>query len=105
LLLEWANDPTTRGAGFHPGSIDPPTHRRWLEARLAAPQSRLFVGLEDGIPIGQVRLEAGPDGRVEVGISVAPDARGRGVGRALLRAGLAAGADDKELGADVFTAR
>jgi RimJ/RimL family protein N-acetyltransferase len=105
LLLAWANDPTTREAGFHRGEIDPPTHRRWLEARLASPESRVYVGLEDGTPIGQVRLEAGPDGRVEVGISVAPKARGRGVGRALLRAGLAAGAADAALGAAVFTAR
>lgn len=104
-LLAWANDPLTRSAGFHPSPIDLPTHRRWLAERLASPSSRLYVGLEDDRPVGQVRLEADAVGRVEVGLSVAPDARGRGVGRALLQAGIAAGQADQTLRAEVFVAR
>jgi RimJ/RimL family protein N-acetyltransferase len=105
MLLGWANDPTTRASGFHPAPIDRVTHERWLATRLTSPRSRLYIGLDDDRPVGQVRLEAGPDGRVEVGISVAPEARGRGVGRDLLRAGLAAGTADPDLEVDVFTAR
>jgi UDP-2,4-diacetamido-2,4,6-trideoxy-beta-L-altropyranose hydrolase len=105
LLLDWANDPATRAAGFHRDAIDAATHRRWLAARLASRTSRLYVGLADERPIGQVRLEGGPDGRVEVGISVAPEARGRGAGHDLLRAGLDAGRADPDLRASVFVAR
>ena len=105
LLLDWANEPTTRAAGFHRDVIDPETHRRWLAARLAAPTSRLYIGLADERPIGQVRLEGAPDGRVEVGISVPGEARGRGIGQELLRAGLEAGRADPDLRADVFVAR
>jgi RimJ/RimL family protein N-acetyltransferase len=104
-LLAWANDPATRAAGFHPSPIDAATHGRWLDGRLASAASRVLIGLEDGLPVGQVRLEAGADRRVEVGISVAPDARGRGVGRALLKAGLAAGLADPDLQIEVFVAR
>jgi RimJ/RimL family protein N-acetyltransferase len=105
LLLRWANDPTTRAAGFHPAVIDGATHERWLAARLASATSRLYVAMDGDVPVGQVRLEAGPDGRVEVGISVAPEARGRGIGHDLLRAGLEAGAADPELRVDVYVAR
>lgn len=105
LLLDWANEPTTRAAGFHRDAIDPGSHRRWLTARLASPTSRLYIGLAEERPIGQVRLEGGPDGRVEVGISVATEARGRGVGHDLLRAGLEAGRADPDLRVDVFIAR
>lgn len=106
LLLAWANDPVTRAAGFHRQAIDPATHGRWLAARLADPAARLFVGLDAyGRPVGQLRLDAGPDGRVEVGISVAPEARGQGVGHDLLRAGLDAAHTDPALRVDVYVAR
>jgi RimJ/RimL family protein N-acetyltransferase len=105
LLLDWANDPATRIAGFHHDVIDRRTHDRWLAARLASPTSRLYVGLDRDRPIGQVRLEGGPDGRVEVGISVAPAARGRGIGPELLRAGLMAGRAESDLRIDVYFAR
>ncbi len=103
-LLAWANDPATRAAGFHPSPIDAAEHDRWLSTRLASPSSRLFIGLDGDRPVGQVRLEADHDGRVEVGISVAPEARGRGIGRALLEAGLAAGVSDALLHVAVFVA-
>lgn len=106
-LLEWANDPVTRAAGFNPSPIDEVTHGHWLQERLASSASRLFIGLEGDRPVGMVRLEARGDvsGRVEVGISVAPDARERGVGRALLEAGMTAGVADPDLRVAVFVAR
>ena len=104
-LLDWANDPVTRATGFYPATIDAATHARWLEERLSSPSSRLYVGLEDGRQVGMVRLDAEADGRVEVCISVAPDSRGRGIGRALLEAGLAAGHADPDLDVAVFVAR
>ena len=105
LLLAWANDPVTRAASFHPAPIDAATHAEWLGGRLRSPTTRLFIGLEDDVPVGQVRLEADADGRVEVAISVAPAARRRGHGQALLAAALDTGKADADLGARVFVAR
>jgi RimJ/RimL family protein N-acetyltransferase len=105
LLLAWANDPVTRAASFHPAPIDAATHAEWLRGRLRSPTTRLFIGLADDVPLGQVRLEGGADGRVEVAISVAPAARRRGLGQALLAAALDAGRADPELGARMFVAR
>ena len=90
LLLAWANDPVTRAASFSSAVIDRPDHLRWLAERLASPRTRLYIGELDGVPVGQVRFDLGPDGTAGGGISVAPAMRGRGLGRALLRAGVTA---------------
>jgi RimJ/RimL family protein N-acetyltransferase len=106
ILLSWANDPITRAAGFHHDRIDPVTHRRWLAERLSSPHGRLYVGLDDDDrPVGQLRLDAGPDGRVEIGIAVAPTERGGGIGHDLLRAGMEAGVADPDLRVFVYIAR
>jgi RimJ/RimL family protein N-acetyltransferase len=105
LLLAWANDPVTRAAGFAPDPITPDEHRAWLATRLRSTTSRLLIGTIGDTPIGQVRLDREHDGRVEVGISVAPEARGRGVGRRLLHSALDEARRDKGLGATGFTAR
>jgi RimJ/RimL family protein N-acetyltransferase len=82
LLLAWANDPVTRAASFHPDPIDRAGHVAWLAARLASPTTGFWIGeSDDGIAVGQVRVEGG-----EVSISLAPNSRGRGFGRALLAA-------------------
>ena len=93
LLLGWANDPATRAASFHPDSIDRAGHVRWLASCLAAPTTGFWIGESDGRPIGQVRVElgadtVGDDTVGEISISIAPDARGMGLGRALLLAAI-----------------
>ena len=105
LLLAWANDPVTRAAGFAPHPVTPDEHRTWLAGRLQSISSRLLIGMAGDTPIGQIRLDPEPGGRVEVGISVAPEARGRGVGGRLLRAALDEARRDASLGATGFTAR
>jgi RimJ/RimL family protein N-acetyltransferase len=85
LLLGWANDQATRAASFHPDPIDRAGHVRWLADRLASPTTGFWIGeADDGRPIGQVRIEAGDRAVGELSISVAPNARGMGFGRALL---------------------
>jgi RimJ/RimL family protein N-acetyltransferase len=105
LLLAWANDPLTRAAGFHPRPIEPEEHRAWLAERLASSSSRLLIGLADGQPFGQIRLERAEDGVAEVSIAIAPEARGRGLGRQLLDTGLAAALADRSFAVSAFVAR
>lgn len=84
-LLAWANDPPTRAASFTPAAIAEAEHRAWFARRLVDPEARLFIGASAGTAVGTVRLQrAGP--RALVSIAIAPEARGRGHGGALLRA-------------------
>lgn len=102
LLLAWANDAETRAASFHPGHIDRATHAAWFAERLAKSDGRIWIGVVDGVPIGQIRVDRDADGRGEVSISVAEEARGRGLARGLLLAGMAAAT--RELGVSTFVA-
>lgn len=88
VLLRWRNDPTAYRFFFHARPVSPTEHADWLRARLLDPRTRLFVLLDPkGRPLGQIRLELGRRGSAEVSLSLAPEARGRGLGpRALASA-------------------
>ncbi len=89
-ILEWANDPVARAAGFHPRPIEPAEHARWFAGRLAHPATgRIWIGLLEGAPIGIVRFERAPDGPFIVSIALDQAARGRRLSQPLLDAGLA----------------
>lgn len=104
-LLDWANDPVTRAASFRTAPIGWPEHERWLAGRLASPSCRLLIGLEGLDPVGHVRFELGEEGTAEVGISLDPGVRGRGLGTALLRAAISAARGDPSFSARSFVAR
>ena len=89
-LLEWANDPATRAASFDRDPISWDDHVEWLAGVLADPDRRLWIAEEAGMPVGQVRIDREPDGAGVVSIGLADGARGRGLGAAVLRMGLAA---------------
>ncbi len=62
-LLAWRNDPATRESAFTPGVVDPDTHRRWFRARLADPDSVIFIGERGGeaeLPPRMIMSEARP---------------------------------------------
>jgi RimJ/RimL family protein N-acetyltransferase len=91
LLLDWANDPVTRVAGFQTAPIAPDGHAAWLARRLEEPQlSRIWIGLRDDRPIGVVRVERSADGVLVVSITLDPAERGKGRSVPLLEAGLEA---------------
>jgi RimJ/RimL family protein N-acetyltransferase len=94
LLLAWANDPATRAASFGRAEIARDAHVAWLAASLADPDRRLWVAHEDGRPVGQVRIDRSPDLVGTVSIGLAPDARGRGLGREVLRLALVRAAQE-----------
>ena len=82
-LLAWRNDPSTRANSVSVDPVAAPDHERWLARCLADVDRRLMVAERAAVPVGQVRLDRA--GAVaEVSITVAPDARGRGLGAAML---------------------
>jgi spore coat polysaccharide biosynthesis protein SpsF len=60
-------------------------HRAWYGRAIDDPGIRLRVATVDGTPVGTARVDV-QGGIGEVGIALAPENRGRGLGAALLRA-------------------
>lgn len=78
-LLEWRNDPEARAASRNRGEIVREEHEAWLAGVLADPGRRLLICELGGEPVGQVRLDRLGEGRYEISVSLAPEARGRGL--------------------------
>lgn len=82
----WASDPETRAVSFSPDPIPLEDHRRWYAASLESPTRRILVAEDPGgPPLGMVRFDLEEaEAEAEIGINLAPEARGRGLGPALL---------------------
>jgi predicted dehydrogenase/RimJ/RimL family protein N-acetyltransferase len=83
-LLAWRNDSETRRWSRSSHEITPAEHASWLEGVLAEPLTQLWVAESSESPIGSVRVSLGTDGTAELHIALAPEARGQGLGAAVL---------------------
>ncbi|HXC46458.1 MAG TPA: GNAT family N-acetyltransferase [Solirubrobacteraceae bacterium] len=93
-ILAWRNDIQTRRWSRDPREIALEEHASWLARTLADSSTRLWVAEVDGIAIGHVRIGPQTNGSAEVHLALASDARGRGLGAAVLtQAGALALAD------------
>ncbi|MDB5800985.1 MAG: GCN5-like N-acetyltransferase [Rhodocyclales bacterium] len=84
LLLAWRNDPHTRLSSHDTNEITLAQHLAWLNRVLNDVARRLFIAEEAGTPVGSVRADTEPDGTTVLSWTVAPLARGRGVGKRML---------------------
>jgi UDP-2,4-diacetamido-2,4,6-trideoxy-beta-L-altropyranose hydrolase len=87
LLWEWANDPEVRRRSFHPEAIPWDDHVRWLDGKLQAVDSFLFIAVDAADnPLGQARLDLSAPGEAIVSVSVARARWGAGWGTELIAA-------------------
>ncbi len=85
LLLAWRNDPATRRACRDDHIVGREEHARWLRESLANAKRKIFIAELNGSPVGTVRYDMdGAD--YELSWTVAPERRGRGVGKSIVGA-------------------
>ncbi len=89
LLFDWRNDPQTRAGSRNRGEVTWDEHVGWLERVLADPQVALMVAESKQRPVGQVRFDGTDAPEVEISVSIDPGQRGRGLGKAVIGAGVA----------------
>lgn len=88
LIFDWANDPLVRQMAFHTEPIPWENHIKWFKSKLESPKSDLMVCYHGTEPIGQVRFDILDEGEAEIDISIAKESRGKGFGKAMLKASI-----------------
>ena len=89
-LWELRNEEAVRQVSFRTEPIPFDEHQRWLAARLADAAAPMFmVDAPDAGAVGYVRFDAAGT-ELHVSVALAPEARGRGLGPAALRAAMRA---------------
>lgn len=83
LLLEWRNDPATRRFSIRTDKVKRAEHISWLGSVIDSTDRQLLIAEEQGIPVGTVRTDL-CDGIYQLSWTVAPDARGRGLGKEMV---------------------
>jgi RimJ/RimL family protein N-acetyltransferase len=83
-LRAWRNDPETKRWSRSSHEITPEEHASWFERALADTSTRLWMAESGGRPIGHVRIGPEAHGTAEVHVTLAPEARGQGLGAAVL---------------------
>lgn len=85
LLLEWRNDPDTRKSSIKTEKVKKVEHVSWLSGVLESRNCLLLIAEEEeeGVPIGTVRADLS-DGIYQLSWTLAPDARGRGLGKQMV---------------------
>lgn len=85
LLLAWRNDEATRTNSLDSAPVHPDEHARWLDLTLRSPERTLLIIEESGIPAGTVRIDSLPDRTTELSWTIAPEWRGKGIGKRAVR--------------------
>lgn len=91
VLHRWRNDGETRAASLSSAAVPWGEHVAWLDRSLGSPDTRLLVGELEGAPIGVVRIDRNGESAT-ISVTVAPEARSRGLATPLIRAGVQAAA-------------
>jgi UDP-2,4-diacetamido-2,4,6-trideoxy-beta-L-altropyranose hydrolase len=88
LIWEWANDPETRQVSFSSEPIAWETHQEWYSRTVRTPNSFFYIGSNAaGDPMGQIRFQLDRQ-RATISVSLAKEARGKGLGAALIVCGV-----------------
>jgi RimJ/RimL family protein N-acetyltransferase len=94
-LLRWRNDPETRRFRNDPRLIEPDEHAAWLKRRQQS-HNRVYIYEYAGQPAGNITLDVSERG-YELGWIIAPEWRGRGIGKAMVIAALATMPSDRRI--------
>lgn len=88
VVWAWRNCEATRRYFFDPSPVSLDTHVAWWNRSLADPQRALLIGFSEGRAFGVVRFDFDAPESAMISIFLDPEMTGKGMGRALLFAGL-----------------
>ena len=83
-ILKWRNDEKSRENSFSKETINIPQHLEWYKKKMADPDCHLFILMDADAKAGHIRLDVNGD-VAEISYMIAPDHRGKGYGKEILR--------------------
>ena len=86
IYFKWANESQTRLQSFSSQPIALTEHQTWFENKISSPTCQLYLLEYKGAPAGQIRFDI--QKRAVLSYSIAPEARGKGLGTYLLKKGV-----------------
>lgn len=84
MLFKWANDPDVRKNAFHSETITLEEHTNWFNKLIMDDSQYQYILMCDDIAVGQIRLSVENNNSAEIDYSIAPEYRGRGLGKKIL---------------------
>lgn len=85
-VWSWNFAPDVRARSKRGLAVEFAEHAQWYARRLGAGHTPIWVIEDTGAPVGVIRLDASASGITQISIALAASARGRGIGRAAIRA-------------------
>jgi RimJ/RimL family protein N-acetyltransferase len=83
-ILRWRNDADARSMSRNGAVIDEEQHKAWFSGVLKDPRRILLIGINLDKEFGMVRFDRNREKLWETNIVIAPETRGRGLGRLFL---------------------
>jgi RimJ/RimL family protein N-acetyltransferase len=83
ILLKWRNDPETRKWSHTTEVIKKKEHIQWMTDSLKNSNRNIYIVEYKKHPVGTVRTDE-KDGVIELSWTVAPEARGHGIGKEMV---------------------
>lgn len=84
-ILRWRNDPVSRQMSRDRDVIAESTHLKWFANALWRDDRKFFIGENDGQKVGMMRFDRVNETTWEVSHNMAPEARGKGLGQAMVK--------------------
>lgn len=89
-LYQWRNDPEVQSVSFTQDRFTFESHEAWLSKKLTDENCLLWIAEDHaGIPVGQLRFDVVDETTATVSVSIAQALRGRGLGKVLIKQGVA----------------
>ncbi|MFA4870245.1 MAG: GNAT family N-acetyltransferase [Pedobacter sp.] len=85
LLFNWANDPLARINSYQKNEITYIDHVEWFNKQILDVNNHFYIFLdEDGVAVGQVRINAGNQENAVISLQVDVDFRGKGYAKEMI---------------------
>ena len=83
-ILKWRNDEKSREGSFNKEKINIPQHLEWYKKKMSDENCVMLILMDGEEKAGHIRLDIQGD-TAEISYMIAPDKRGKGLGKEILR--------------------